>query len=191
VASVDSPPGIAFAGQPSGVFVARPRARKLANRTLFYVCFVGAITVALAFRRMHTPLTSAVFLVTPMMCFAVAGLGFAVRAAQLRVDSEGVRWGWRWGGFRMGRDRLRKVVSYSDAFALIPRRGSTWYVSQRDWDRFERVPQAMRKAKIPFTRHDSRAPILARLQSYGIVLDLLLAANALAATFALVAATVL
>jgi len=191
VAAVDAPPGIEFAGQAAGEFTARPRARKLANRAFAYVCMMGAITIAFALRRMHAPFTSAVFLVTPMMCFSVASLGFAVRAARLRVDADGVRWGWRWGGFRMRRERMRRVASYRDAFAFTPRRGSTWYVSRHDWDHFERLDKAMRQARIPFTRHERRAPFVARLQSYGIVLDLLLLANALAATFALIAAIVL
>lgn len=191
MAAVDAPPGVAFAGQAAGEFVARPRARKLANRLFAYVCLVGVLTVTLAFRRLHTPFTSAVFIVAPLMCFAVACLGFAVRAARLRVDSEGVRWGWRWGGFRMRRDRVRSVNAYRDAFALAPKRGSTWYLSRRDWNRFERVPAALRRAKIPFAQHEGRAPFAARLQSYGVVLDLLLVANALAATLAMIAATVL
>ncbi len=191
MASVDAPPGIDFAGRAAGEFAARPRARRLARMSLFYVGVVGMLTAAIALRRMHTPFTGAVFVVTPMMCFAVAFLGFAVRSARISVDADGVRWGWRWGGFRMRRDRMRKVASYSDAFALTPRRGSTWYLSSRDWDRFERVPMAMRRARIPYTRHDRRAPFLARLQSYGIVLDFLLVANALAVTFALVAAITL
>jgi hypothetical protein len=119
------------------------------------------------------------------MCSSIATLGYAVRAARIRVDGAGVRWGWRWAGFRMRRERMKHVQSYADAFALIPQRGSTWYLSRRDWDRFERVPKALRRAKIPFARDPGRAPLRARLQSYGIVLDLLLVFNALVMTLAL------
>ena len=191
MSSVDAPPGIDFAGRAAGEFAARPRARKLASRTFVYVWLMALVTVALALRRVHSPFTSAVFLVTPLMCVAVACLGLAVRSARLRVDADGVRWGWRWVGFRMPRARMRRVTAYRDAVALTPKRGSTWYLSRRDWDRFERLARSMRRARIPIRRRPERAPLLARLQSYGIVLDLLLVANALAATLALMAAILL
>ncbi len=190
MAAVDAPPGVAFAGRAAGEFVARPRARRLARRLLIYVIAVSIVTLMIAARRIYTPMVEFV-LVAPLMCMSIAVLGYAVRAARVRVDGAGVRWGWRWAGFRMRRERMKHVHSYIDAFALTPQRGSTWYLSRRDWDRFERVPKALRRAKIPFARHPERAPLRARLQSYGIVLDLLLVVNAMAMTLALVFAILL
>ncbi|HYU15018.1 MAG TPA: hypothetical protein VEL05_03075, partial [Candidatus Acidoferrum sp.] len=77
------------------------------------------------------------------------------------------------------------VEVYRDAVAVKQRRGSTWYVSGRDWDLFERVPVALRRAGLPLEARDRRAPLGARLQSYGAVLDLLLVADALASILAL------
>ncbi len=190
MAAVDAPPGIAFAGAAAGEFVSRPRSRRLAQGVFYYVLVVGALTLALARRHIYAPAIE-LLLVTPMTCFSMAAIGYAVRLARLRVDSDGVRWGWRWGGFRMRRDRLKNVSAYRDAFAVTPTRGSTWYLSGRDWDHLERVPGALRRAKIPFSRHPRRAPLRARLQSYGIVLDLLLVADAVAVTLAMVLAALL
>jgi hypothetical protein len=189
MSAVDAPPGLAFAGQAAGEFVARPRARRLAGRVFLFCTVAGMTTLALGARRLHTPLIE-LLLIAPLICMSVAAVGFAVRSAHLRVDHDGVRWGWRWAGFRLGRDRLVRVDAYRDAFALKPKRGSTWYLSRRDWDNFDRVAQAMRAAGIEFTRHDRKAPIGARLQSYGGVLDTLLVLDALAALLALLAALV-
>lgn len=74
---------------------------------------------------------------------------------------------------------------YKDAVAVRQRRGSTWFVSGRDWDLFERVPSALRRAGLPLKSHTRRAPFRARLQSYGMVLDLLLVSDAVASVCAL------
>ena len=127
----------------------------------------------------------------PLFCFSVAAVGYAVRRARLRIDRDGVRWGWRIAGFRMHRARIRAVRIFSDAIALVPKRGSTWYLSRRDWDRFDRVAGAFEEAAIEFDRREGRAPWAARLQGYGLVLDLLLVANIAAATLALAVAVLL
>jgi len=131
-------------------------------------------------------------LVAPLFFMSIAAVGYAVRRARIRVDRDGVRWGWSWAGVRMEPDRIEQVTAYNDAYAFKPKRSgkwrpaSTWYVSRRDWDRFDNVANALRTSGIPFDRLDKRAPLKARLQSYGIVLDLLLVGTALAATFSLV-----
>ncbi len=187
MSAVNAPPGMAFAGQPSGEFVARPRARRLAARVLVVVVAAGTATLSVAARRLDTPLIE-LLLIAPLMCMSVAAVGYAVRSAHLRVDHDGIRWGWSWLGFRLSRDRLTRVDAYRDAVALRPRRGSTWYLTNRDWNHFDRVPDAIRRAAIPMVFHDRRAPLGARLQSYGAVLDTLLVADALAAVLALLAA---
>src|SRR5690606_26761851 len=117
-----------------------------------------------------------------LVCVSVAAVGLAVRRARLRVDADGIRWGWHVMGFRMRRDRLREVRAYSDAIAVTPRRGSTWYLTRRDWSSFERMVDALGSARLPLVRATGRAPFGARLQGYGLVLDGLLVANSLVAT---------
>jgi len=184
MSAVDAPPGVAFAGHAAGEFACRRRPRRLAGRVLLLVLVANALTVLLAGRRMHGQ-TAELLLVTSLMCASVAGVGYAVRRARLRIDMDGVRWGWSEIGFRVTRDQMVGIDVYRDAVAVRQRRGSTWYVSGRDWDLFERVPAALRRASLPLQSHDRRAPLGARLQSYGTVLDLLLVADALASVFAL------
>jgi hypothetical protein len=140
--------------------------------------------VLLAGRRMHGQTTELLMAIS-LMCASVAGVGHAVRRARLRIDADGVRWGWNDFGFRAARDDIVGIDVYQDAVAFQQRRKSTWYVSARDWDHFERVPTALRRAGLPIEVHARRAPLGARLQSYGTVLDLLLVADALASVFAL------
>lgn len=191
MSATDAPPGIAFAGEAAGEFVARPQSRRLAARVFGYVVVVATATFIMATRRLYVPMIE-FLLVGPLFFMSISAVGYAVRKARIRVDRDGVRWGWSWGGFRMGPERIESVTAYRDAYAFKPvrtsrwRPASTWYLSRRDWDRFDNVASALREANIPFQRQDAKAPLGARLQSYGIVLDLLLIATALAATFALV-----
>jgi hypothetical protein len=189
MSAIDAPPGLAFAGTAAGEFVARPGARRLARAVMMYVATCGTLTLVAVSRRFHAPMVELLVAVVPM-CISVALLGWAVRSARVRVDPGGVRWGWRVIGFRLDRDRLIEVREYHDAVALEPRRGSTWYLSKRDWDRFDAMAAALHRARIPFSRHDHRAPLSARLQSYGVVLDVLLLIDAVAITLALVLALV-
>jgi hypothetical protein len=184
MSAIDAPPGIAFAGRADGEFVCRPRPRRLAARVLLLVLVASTLTVLLAGRRMHGQTTELLMAIS-LMCASVAGVGHAVRRARLRIDADGVRWGWNDFGFRAARDDIVGIDVYQDAVAFQQRRKSTWYVSARDWDHFERVPTALRRAGLPIEVHARRAPLGARLQSYGTVLDLLLVADALASVFAL------
>jgi hypothetical protein len=190
VSAVDAPPGVAFAGRAAGEFVARTRSQRLARRVFLYVTGAGLLTLAIGARRIHAPLIELV-LIAPLVCMSVAGVGYAVRRARLLVDPDGVRWGWAIGGFRMHTDRMKEVRVYPDAVALTPKRGSTWYLSRRDWDDFDDLRRSLGKAGIPYQRSTGTAPLAARLQSYGIVLDLLLIADAVCATLALAVAWLL
>ncbi|HEU5058129.1 MAG TPA: hypothetical protein VFU21_16470 [Kofleriaceae bacterium] len=184
MSAVDAPPGIAFAGVAAGEFVARPRPRRLAARVMALVAVTGAITLAIGIRR--APAAGAeLLLAAPLVCWSVAAVGYAVRRARLRIDHDGVRWGWTDVGFRVTRDRMRRIDLYRDGISVRQKRGSTWYLSGHDWDVFQRMPGVLRRAGLPVEAHERRAPIGARLQSYGIVLDLLLVADAAASVFAL------
>lgn len=179
MSAVDAPPGIAFAGMAAGEFVSRRRPRRLAGRVLVLVFITGAGTLAIGVRRAPAP-SAELLLAVPLVCWSIAVVGYAVRRARLRVDHDGVRWGWNDIGFRVTRDRMERIDLYRDAIAVRQRRGSTWYVSSRDWDLFQRMPGVLGRAALPVQTHERRAPIGARLQSYGIVLDLLLVADATA-----------
>jgi hypothetical protein len=148
------------------------------------VLATGAITVAIGIRRAPSA-TAEMLLAVPLICVSVAGVGYAVRRARLRIDPGGVRWGWSDLAFRVSRDQMKHVDVYRDAIAVRQRRGSTWYLSGHDWDLFERMPGALRRAGLPLETREGRAPLGARLQSYGIVLDLMLLADAAASVFAL------
>lgn len=184
MSAVDAPPGIAFAGVAAGEFVARRRPRRLAGRVMGLVLFTGAATLAIGVRRAPGP-GAELLLAAPLVCWSVAGVGYAVRRARLRIDHDGVRWGWHDIGFRVTRDRMQRIDLYRDAIAVRQKRGSTWYLSGHDWDLFGRMPGVLRRAALPVEAHERAAPLAARLQSYGIVLDLLLLADAAASVLAL------
>ena len=185
MSAIDAPPGIAFAGEAAGEFVARPRPRRLAGRVFVFVCIITIVTMFVALRRIFLPLIE-VMLAVQLMCVGIAGVGLAVRRARVRVDVDGIRWGWEQAGVRMPPERITVVRAYKDAVAIVPRRGSTWFLCARDWDGFSHVPQALRRAGIPFEQVDAKAPLRARLQSYGLVLDGLLILDVVAAIIALV-----
>lgn len=189
MSAVDVPPRMPLADLPTGEFESAPASHRLARRVLAFVATAGVITYIAASRRLHVPMIELLF-VAPLACVSVALVGLAVRRARLRIDGDGVRWGWQLFGFRMRPPKLQGVVAYRDAVAFKPKRGSVWYVSQRDWHRFDEVLSALRAAELPFEEIPERAPLLARLQSYGAVLDGLLWADAAAAAFALVASLI-
>ena len=124
----------------------------------------------------------------PLFLASVAGLGWLVRTARVRIESEGIHWGWRTVGFRMRRERTRWIRVYRDAVALRPKRGSIWYLSARDWGDFDRMRRVLIDSDLPVERAENSAPWWARLQSYGMVLDGLLVITAIAAAIALAVA---
>lgn len=189
MSAIDVPPRIPLSDLPAGEFAAEPNSHRLARRVFAFVIAAGIVTYVAAARRLHVPMIELLF-VAPLACISVAGVGYAVRRARLRIDGDGVWWGWQIFGFRMRRPRLQRIVVYRDAVAFTPKRGSTWYVSDRDWDRFDQVVGALRTADLPFEEIPERAPLAARLQSYGAVLNGLLWADAAAAGFALVASLI-
>ncbi|MBT8492628.1 MAG: hypothetical protein KJO07_06175 [Deltaproteobacteria bacterium] len=181
MSAVDAPPGLDFAGLAHGEFRARGRSRKLAAVGFVYVLGVSAVAFALVARHPYRA-GSQIGLIIPLMCVSFAGLGLAVRRARLSVDGTGIRWGWPSLGFRMDPSRVRSLKVYQDAVAVEPKRGSLWYLSARDWDRFDELARSLRRAGLEFERIDRRAPLRSRLQSYGGVLDALIVGSALVAT---------
>ena len=182
MSAVDVPQHAGLGGRVAGEFAARRGPRILAGIAARWVLIAGSIAAALAARRPFSPDADTVIVAT-LMFAGFAAVGLAVRRARVSVDASGVRWGWSWLGFRMERDKIRHVDVYRDAVALRPRRGSTWFLSARDWDRYDALALAVERSGLPVTRHvDRGAPIGARLQSYGRVLDGLLLLTILGST---------
>jgi hypothetical protein len=152
-----------------------------------YVVVVGGTAFVAAARHPFRP-GAEIALVLPLMCVSVAGLGLAVRRARLRIEPAGIRWGWTAFGVRMGPSRLRGLVAYRDAVAVRPRRGSMWFLSASDWSQFDGMVAALRRAGLEVEEQEGRAPLRARLQSYGRVLDLLMITSAVVSTLLLAAA---
>jgi len=171
VSAIDTPPGLGLAVLlPHGTFAARRGPRRLAEIGLRVTVALGALAIGFAIRRPEAPQASTCF-VGALTMIALGVLGVAVRRAQVTIAADGVRWGWGPWTVRMDRDRIVKVELYDDAIALRPRRGSTWFLSRRDWDRFEAMRRTAAAVGLPAEEHTRKAPLAARLQSYGRVLD--------------------
>jgi hypothetical protein len=180
VSALDLPPGIGLVGTPLGIFRAPPRARRTAGLALTLVLVLGAITWGFVSRHPYRGSASSQ-VVLPIAFAAFATLGLAVRRAQVAITRDGVRWGWTAFGFHQPASRITLAHIYLDGIALEARRGSWWFIAARDWDRFDVLVRHLRRAELPITDHTGRAPLRARLQSYGRFLDWLLRGSVLGA----------
>jgi hypothetical protein len=187
--AVDLVPGTRLPGLSAGEFQAQPRARRLAGRVLVIVCMTAGLAIAFAARHVASPLAE-VALGVALLSLGIATMGYLVRRARLRVHTAGVRWGWDAFGFTMHKSELKAVNLYTDALALVPARGSTWYVSAADWDAWPELEAAFERAEMPLSRHAQKAPFQARMQSYGPVLNGLLLLDVVIAVFALMLAVI-
>ena len=180
MSALDLPPGIGLVGTPLGTFHAPRRARRVAQVSLTTVVVLGAITWALVSRHPYR-YSSSTQVVLPVAFVAFAGLGFVVRWARVAFIRDGVRWGWTSFGFHQPAARITLAHIYADGITLEARRGSWWFLAARDWERFDVLVRYMRRAELPVRDHAGRAPLRARLQSYGRFLDLLLLGSVLGA----------
>jgi hypothetical protein len=180
VSALDLPPGIGLVGTPLATFLAPARARRIASFALVTVIALGAVTWVLVARHpFHRGASSQVVL--PVAFAAFAGLGFLVRRARVAITRDGVRWGWTAFGFHQPASRIAVAHIYADGIALEARRGSWWFIAARDWDRFDALVRHLRRAELPVRDHPGKAPLRARLQSYGRFLDLLLLGSVIGA----------
>jgi hypothetical protein len=176
-------------GLASNELEAPKRSRRLARAALIYTVLLGILTAIRVSRPevfIYHAVEAGVAVMLGGFAVGIALLGAFTRAARLRIDEEGVRWGYDHIGFQMRRPRLAVARLYEDAVALCPKRGTPWYLSSRDWQPWERMGRSLRVAGIPVEEHPRRAPLRARLQAYGVVLDLLLILAFLLATTAFV-----
>lgn len=173
MSAVDLPPGIGLQGTPLGTFRSPRGARRLAAVALGVTIVLGVLTWYFVSRHPWRR-GSSVQITLPVAFAALALLGLAVRHASVSVTRDGVRWGWSALGFHQEAGRLRCAHIYRDGIALEARRGSWWFLAARDWERFDALVRQVRRAALPLADHEGRAPLRARLQSYGRFLDLLL-----------------
>ena len=181
MSALDLPPGIGLVGTPLGTFHAPRRARRLAAWSTGLVIVLGAATWVLVSRHPYRHGASTQ-VVLPVAFAAFAGLGLLVRRARVAVTRDGVRWGWTAFGFHQPASRITTAHVYPDGVALEARRGSWWFIAARDWDRFDALVRQLRRAELPIRDHANRAPLRARLQSYGLFLDLLVLGSVCGAT---------
>ncbi|MDB4954073.1 MAG: hypothetical protein JWO36_1642, partial [Myxococcales bacterium] len=119
--------------------------------------------------------------VLPVAFTAFALLGYLVRRARVAVTRDGVRWGWDTLGFTQEAGRIVKAHVWTDGVTLESKRGSWWFLSARDWDRFDALVRQLRRAELPIEDHAAKAPLRARMQSYGKFLDGLLVVSLVSA----------
>jgi hypothetical protein len=188
MSAIDTPPGLGLAVLlPHGTFGARRGPRRLAEIGFRLIVAMGAVAIGLALRRPESGQAATCF-VGSLTMLSLGGLAIAVRRAQITIAADGIRWGWGRWTVRMDRDRIATVELYDDAIALRPRRGSSWFLSRRDWDRFEAMRRTAAAVGLPSEEHARRAPFRARLQSYGRVLDTIVVLAMLAALLILIVA---
>jgi hypothetical protein len=180
MSALDLPPGIGLVGTPLGTFAAPRRARRAASFSLAVVVALGAITWALVSRHPYRS-SASTQVVLPIALAAFCGLGYVVRRARGAHTRDGGRWGWTSFGFHQVASRITTAHIYADGIALEARRGSWWFIAARDWERFDVMVRHLRRAELPIHDHGGRAPLRARLQSYGRFLDLLMFGSVLGA----------
>ncbi len=167
---VDAPPGLDFGGPALGEFRGRRRPRTLARFTFVLCMLDGAITYSLASKSLHAPGTSTLF-VAPVMCLAIALVGLAVRNARVTIDQGGLFWGWKNLGGRVPKVQIVKILVYDSGLTMISKGRALWYLSEYDWDHFDKMANAFALAGIPVERRDGSAPWRARVKAYGVFLD--------------------
>ena len=173
MSAIDLPPGIGLQGTPLGQFRPPARSRRLATVALVLVIAFGMLTWLSVSRHPYRDHASTQ-VILPVAFAAIALLGFAIRRAQLAITRDGVRWGWDALSFTQQASRIVTAHAYQDGVALEARRGSWWFLAARDWDRYDAIIRQMKRADLPVREHPGRAPLRARLQSYGRFLDALL-----------------
>jgi hypothetical protein len=182
VSVVDIPPGIGLRGTALGLYRAPMRARRLARISLALVVVFGGATWAVVGRHPYHRHASAQ-IVLPFAFALFALLGFIVRSARLEVTRDGVRWGWDAINFTQSASRIACAHVWRDGVTLETKRKNTWFLGARDWDRFDALVRQLRRAELPVQEHATKAPLRARMQSYGRFLDGLLVGSVVSAAF--------
>jgi hypothetical protein len=184
MSAVDLPPLVGLIGTTRTAFRMRRGGRRLAIAATIVTAAGWALTWWMInqggeWLAAHRARNVAPYAVAPVALALVAGVGLLVRTARVWIDGGGVRWGWKGLHVRMEVDRLRCAEIYRDGVALVATKGSRWFLAARDWDNFDLLAREIERAGMPVTHAPRRAPIRARLQSYGLVLDTMMVATIL------------
>ncbi len=178
---LDLPPGVGLVGTPLATFHAPRRAKRLAWIGTILVLVLLVVTWYFVSRRIWWRRGTSTMVVLPVMFLLFTGLAVAVRTARIAITRDGIRWGWTALSFTQSASRIVMAHIYTDGIALQMKRGSQWFLSAHDWDRFDMLARQVRRADLPATEYDRKAPLRQRLQSYGRVLDLLVIGSVIAA----------
>jgi hypothetical protein len=170
MAAIDLPPGMGLRGTALAMFRSPLGARWLARVSVIAVVVLGGTTWAFVTRHPYHRHASAQ-VVLPVAFFMVSALGFIVRSAKLEITRDGVRWGWASLSFSQTAAHWKCAHVWRDGITLQRTRGGSWFLGRRDWDRFEALVRQLRRTELPFEDHVERAPLRARMQSYGKFLD--------------------
>ncbi len=177
---------------PARTFGASRRSRRLSIVVCAYIVGVGIVTFARAGSMDNVirvgESAAALAMVVATFCVTISLVVVFVRAAALTVDDAGVSWGYGLVAFRLRAAAIQTCRVYRDAVAVVRRGGRfTWYVCARDYTPFADVLAAFRRSHLPLSEDGGRAPLAARLQSYGLAIDLILVADALLVSFVFLA----
>lgn len=158
------------------------RARRHALVVFLYVTVITVVGVR-AHMRGRIFMGDSLDLALPFFFWLVALLCWSVRRGRLRVEPEGVRWGYDLFGFRMRTERIGAILLYDDGVALRPKRGGTpWHLARRDWAPWAEAVAALPRVGLPIERRAGRSPLRLRVQGYGLALDVLLVLDSIGAT---------
>lgn len=180
MSAVDLPPGMGLRGPALARFRSPLGARWLARVSVVAVVLFGGATWAFVTRHPYHRHASAQ-VVLPVAFFMVSALGFIVRSAKLEITRDGVRWGWESFNVAQNAAHWKCAHVWRDGITLQRKSGGTWFLGRRDWDRFEALVRQLRRTELPFEHHPERAPLRARMQSYGKFLDGMLVGSMVAA----------
>lgn len=178
--AVDCPPGLTLAGLARFEFGAKSYAKKLAWTVFVSVVVISVVTVHYIGKNFSLDKASVV-LAGPLFCFMIATLGIVVRSAKLRFFEDRIQWSIPYLQFSMQRAKLKSVLSYKNTLAFVAQKGSSWFVTDRDWKEFAMMQDALLSCGYEVSsKEEKKTPLKAKLQSYGHVLDGLLVLNLLA-----------
>ena len=178
--AVDCPPGLTLSGLARFEFEAKSYAKKLAWVVFVSVVVVSGATVYFIGKNFNLDKASVV-LAGPLFCFMIAALGVVIRSAKLRIFEEKIQWSIPYFQFALPKEKVANVVSYTNTLAFVAQKGSSWFVTERDWKEFPRMEDAVTSCGYQVSSKKSeKTPLKAKMQSYGHVLDALLVCNLMA-----------
>ncbi len=143
-----------------------------AAKRLALICFWSCLLLLLLGGVVHRNTTETLGMTVHAAAFAMSCVGTFVRSARISVDDAGVLWRVSGVRFRLKLSRIKEVHAFDDSVGLVPKRGSNWYLSAGDWENFEELKKQLLKLPVSSDTYDRNAPLLAKLQAYGRMLNI-------------------